>query len=81
MAHPFAVVRSAAVLVLAVLMSEEGDSTGAVLTQLLETYKEKLEMTPAVMDSLSRMIQPANHDTACLPKQSGLVNMKFDRRR
>jgi len=58
-AHPVAVVRSAAAEALAVLLSEEGDSTGAVLTQLLETYEDKLEMTPAVMDSLSRIIQPA----------------------
>ena len=39
MAHPVFMLRSAAAEALAVLLSEESDITGAVLTQLLETYQ------------------------------------------
>merc|ERR1719357_1225606 len=58
-AHPVSVVREAAAEALAALLEEDGEQTGAVLTQLLESYEEKLEMIPPVMDSLGRIVEQA----------------------
>merc|ERR1719431_625564 len=56
-AHPVGVVREAAAEALAALLAEDGDQTGAVLTQLLDWYEDKLEMAPPLMDSLGRILE------------------------
>eukprot|EP00092_Neocalanus_flemingeri_P000097 GFUD01000099.1.p1 GENE.GFUD01000099.1~~GFUD01000099.1.p1 ORF type:complete len:2003 (+),score=661.60 GFUD01000099.1:178-6009(+) len=58
-AHPIGVVREAAAEALAALLADDGDQTGAVLTQLLERYEDRLEMAPPVMDSLGRIVEQA----------------------
>eukprot|EP00090_Calanus_glacialis_P034085 TRINITY_DN5691_c0_g1_i1.p1 TRINITY_DN5691_c0_g1~~TRINITY_DN5691_c0_g1_i1.p1 ORF type:complete len:2002 (-),score=813.41 TRINITY_DN5691_c0_g1_i1:71-5326(-) len=61
-AHPVGVVREAAAEALAALLADDGAQTGAVLTQLLERYEDKLEMLPPVMDSLGRIeVQAVDH--------------------
>ena len=58
-AHPVAEVRQAAAEALSSLLEDNQDQTGAVLTQLLETYTDKLEMSPPVMDHLGRIVEQA----------------------
>merc|ERR1740131_818046 len=58
-AHPVGVVREAAAEALAALLEANQQQTGAVLTQLLDRYQDKLEMAPPVMDSLGRIIEQA----------------------
>jgi hypothetical protein len=58
-AHPVGKVRSAASEALALLLEEDRSLAGVVLSQLLETYKEKLIPTPPVVDGLGRIVEPA----------------------
>ena len=55
--HPVACVRSSGSEALAKLLENNQDDTHTILTLLLDTYKDKLEMTPAVMDGLGRVAQ------------------------
>ena len=60
--HPVACVRSSGAEALAKLLEKDQEDTHAILTLLLDTYKDKLEMTPAVIDGLGRMAQePIDH--------------------
>ena len=56
-AHPVSDVRTAAAEALSVLLADNTDQVGPVLTQLLETYQDKLEMSPPVMDHLGRIVE------------------------
>ena len=56
-AHPVAQVRQAAAEALAKLLSDSEGEVGPVLTTLLDTYNDKLEMTPPVMDHLGRIVE------------------------
>ena len=58
-AHPVDKVRTAAAEALAKLLEASPDETGAVLTQLLELFEEKLVPTPPIVDGLGRIIEPA----------------------
>ncbi len=58
-AHPVGKVRSAASEALAKLLEEDRGLAGVVLTQLLETYQEKLIPTPPIVDGLGRIVVPA----------------------
>ena len=55
MAHPREVVRAAAAEALAALLAQDRSPTNAVLASLLDRYKEKLELSPAIMDENSRV--------------------------
>ena len=57
--HPVSDVRMAAAEALSVLLADNTDQMGPVLTQLLETYQDKLEMSPPVMDHLGRIVTEA----------------------
>eukprot|EP00095_Tigriopus_kingsejongensis_P007819 maker-scaffold204_size260821-snap-gene-1.47 protein:Tk07819 transcript:maker-scaffold204_size260821-snap-gene-1.47-mRNA-1 annotation:"translational activator" len=57
--HPVACVRQAAAEALAKLMEKQKQSDARiVLAMLLDTYHEKLEMSPPIMDSFGRIVQP-----------------------
>jgi hypothetical protein len=56
-AHPREVVRAAAAEALAALLAQDRSPAGAVLASLLERYKEKLELSPAIMDENGRVVQ------------------------
>ena len=58
-AHPVAQIREAAAEALSKLLSNSPDEVGPVLTQLLDTYNDKLEMSPPVMDHLGRIVEEA----------------------
>jgi len=61
-AHPVEVVRQAAAEALAVLLTSAPAPTTQVLTTLLERYREKLDLSPAVMDENGRVVQePIDH--------------------
>ena len=55
--HPVSEVRLAASQALASLLALDTEQLGPVLTLLLDTYQEKLEMIPPVVDHLGRVIQ------------------------
>ncbi|TRY72261.1 hypothetical protein TCAL_11937 [Tigriopus californicus] len=60
--HPVSCVRSSASEALAKLM-EKGESDAAVIvTMLLDTYQDKLEMSPPIVDEFGRIVQkPVDH--------------------
>ena len=60
--HPVSCVRHAASDALAEVLkaTDHGPKgVGLILSRLLETYEDKLEMTPAVVDGLGRIVVPA----------------------
>ena len=57
--HPVGDVRQAAAEALSTLLADNPDQAGAVLSSLLDTYQDKLEMSPPVMDHLGRIVQEA----------------------
>ena len=58
--HPITCIRRAGSLALAKLMEDQrSGEVDAILTLLLDTYKEKLELTKPVKDHLGRVVQDA----------------------
>ena len=56
-AHPVEVVRRAAAEALAALLADDPRQAPDVLSALLVSYEEKLELSPAVMDENGRIVQ------------------------
>jgi len=57
--HPVGKVREAAGDTLAKLLEDDQDFVGVALTSLLDMYEEKTVMTPPLVDSLGRIVDPA----------------------
>jgi hypothetical protein len=55
--HPVSCVRSAAAEALASLLETRRAETSVILACLLETYEDKLEMAPPVLDNLGRVVE------------------------